>query len=47
MDQEKPKFDWIGWLATVPGIPASWGQAMSVAGLAAPPEDDAPLPLAA
>jgi len=25
MDQEKPKFDWIGWLATVPGIPAGWG----------------------
>lgn len=25
MDQEKPKFDWIGWLATVPGIPADWG----------------------
>jgi hypothetical protein len=27
MDQEKPKFDWIGWLATVPGIPAGWGAA--------------------
>lgn len=47
MDKEKPKFDWIGWLASVPGIPADWGQLAEAAALTPPPEDDAPLPLAA
>ncbi|MCZ8320901.1 MAG: hypothetical protein ACK442_07695 [Novosphingobium sp.] len=47
MDQEKPKFDWIGWLATIPGIPADWGTNMVDEATSAPPEDDAPLPLAA
>ena len=35
-------FDWIGWLASIPGIPADWGNQ-----LADLPEDGDPLPLAA
>ncbi len=27
MDTEPSQFDWIGWLATIPGIPAGWGEA--------------------
>lgn len=27
MDKTQPKFDWIAWLASVPGIPAGWGEA--------------------
>ncbi len=26
MDQATTHFDWIGWLTSVPGIPAGWGQ---------------------
>lgn len=26
MESESPKFDWIGWLASVPGIPSGWGE---------------------
>lgn len=26
MDKAPAKFDWIGWLSTVPGIPAGWGK---------------------
>ncbi|MBN8484662.1 MAG: hypothetical protein J0L50_07765 [Sphingomonadales bacterium] len=26
MDNAQPKFDWIAWLASVPGIPAGWGE---------------------
>ena len=33
MDKAPTQFDWIGWLATIPGIPAGWG---------APPADPAP-----
>ncbi|MBN8499846.1 MAG: hypothetical protein J0M19_01685 [Sphingomonadales bacterium] len=29
MDQAPASFDWIGWLSTVPGIPADWGQPIS------------------
>lgn len=47
MDTAPAPFDWIGWLATIPGIPADWGQATEVAALVPPPEDDAPLLLAA
>ncbi|WP_158241535.1 hypothetical protein [Novosphingobium sp. TH158] len=27
MDQEQTasRFDWIGWLATIPGVPSDWG----------------------
>lgn len=27
MDTKQPTFDWIAWLASVPGIPAGWGEA--------------------
>jgi hypothetical protein len=26
MDQTDTRFDWISWLASVPGIPADWGK---------------------
>lgn len=26
MDKANASFDWIGWLTTVPGIPAGWGE---------------------
>jgi hypothetical protein len=26
MDKAPESFDWIGWLTTVPGIPAGWGE---------------------
>jgi hypothetical protein len=26
MDQAPAKFDWIAWHATIPGIPAGWGE---------------------
>ena len=47
MDTAPAPFDWIGWLATIPGIPANWGQTAATTALEQPPEDDAPLPLAA
>lgn len=25
MENTPAKFDWIGWLASIPGIPADWG----------------------
>jgi hypothetical protein len=34
MDQATTKFDWIAWLASVPGVPAGWG---------APPAGPAPV----
>jgi hypothetical protein len=34
MDQATTKFDWIAWLASVPGVPAGWG---------APPASPAPV----
>jgi len=27
MDTAPAQFDWIGWLATIPGVPAGWGEA--------------------
>ncbi|MFM5924936.1 MAG: hypothetical protein ACKOPG_12210 [Novosphingobium sp.] len=27
MEHEPAKFDWIGWLSSIPGIPAGWGDA--------------------
>jgi len=42
MDQTDTRFDWIGWLASIPGIPADWGNQPAEA-----PEDEDPLPLAA
>jgi hypothetical protein len=27
MENAPPKFDWIDWLASIPGIPAGWGLA--------------------
>ncbi|MEY4237502.1 MAG: hypothetical protein RL339_103 [Pseudomonadota bacterium] len=44
MDQTDTRFDWISWLASVPGIPADWG---STSPPAAVPELQDPLPLAA
>jgi len=42
MDQTDTCFDWIGWLASIPGIPADWGdQPIEY------PADENPLPLAA
>lgn len=26
MDNAPASFDWIGWLATIPGVPAGWGE---------------------
>jgi hypothetical protein len=43
MDQEKPKFDWIGWLATVPGIPAGWGAFAASPDLLPPAAEALPL----
>ncbi len=42
MDQKDTRFDWISWLASVPGIPADWGNTAVPA-----PEEAVPLPLAA
>lgn len=25
MDTQQTKFDWNGWYASIPGIPAGWG----------------------
>lgn len=27
MDKATTQFDWIGWLSSIPGIPAGWGEA--------------------
>jgi hypothetical protein len=27
MENTPAKFDWIGWLASIPGIPTGWGEA--------------------
>ena len=27
MENAPAKFDWISWLASIPGIPAGWGEA--------------------
>lgn len=27
MDKATSPFDWIGWLSSIPGIPAGWGEA--------------------
>ena len=43
MDQTDTCFDWIGWLASIPGIPADWGNHP----VAAPEPDNEVLPLAA
>lgn len=37
MDTAPAKFDWIGWLASIPGIPAGWG---------ADPASSLPVPMA-
>ncbi len=42
MENAASQFDWIGWLASIPGIPAGWGNQP-----AETPEDEDPLPLAA
>ena len=42
MDQTETRFDWISWLASIPGIPADWGNQVVEC-----PADDDPLPLAA
>ncbi|MFM5955033.1 MAG: hypothetical protein ACKOPE_12135 [Novosphingobium sp.] len=57
MEHEPAKFDWIGWLSSIPGIPAGWGNApaepASVATISVPPRaaartaDLLPEPLAA
>lgn len=46
-----PRFDWIAWLATIPGVPSDWG---SKAPATEPdlvfsdaPEEPTPFPLAA
>ena len=44
MDQTDTRFDWISWLASVPGIPADWGNADQQP---AAEQAEAPLPLAA
>lgn len=44
MDQKDTRFDWISWLASIPGIPADWG---NTAQPAAAVQDEDPLPLAA
>ncbi len=41
MDQTDTRFDWIGWLASIPGIPADWGIPPAEA------SEDEDLPLAA
>jgi hypothetical protein len=43
MDQTDTRFDWISWLASIPGIPADWGNHTA----AAPESEDEALPLAA
>jgi hypothetical protein len=42
MDQKDTRFDWISWLASIPGIPADWG---SITSQASVPEEVEPLPL--
>ena len=44
MDQTDTRFDWIRWLASVPGIPADWG---NTAQQPAAQQAEVPLPLAA
>jgi hypothetical protein len=36
MDQANAKFDWIAWHATIPGIPADWGNATDITAAAMP-----------
>lgn len=43
MDQTDTRFDWIGWLASIPGVPADWGKQTAPL----PEPDDENLPLAA
>lgn len=31
MDTQQAKFDWIAWYASIPGIPAGWGEVPSAA----------------
>lgn len=33
MDKAAKPFDWIGWYASIPGIPADWGQGSRVLAL--------------
>jgi hypothetical protein len=43
MDSQQPalRFDWIQWLATIPGIPSDWGQPPREAILPSEPVGDA------
>ena len=38
MENAPAKFDWIRWLASIPGIPADWGTAPMVAPIMATPD---------
>jgi len=31
MDKQQTKFDWNAWYASIPGIPAGWGEGPDVA----------------
>jgi hypothetical protein len=42
MDQTDTRFDWISWFASIPGIPADWGNTARYA-RAKRPEDRLPL----
>ena len=48
MDQAITQFDWISWLASIPGIPAGWGETKAapaaVVALQAEPGQAATLP---
>jgi len=36
-----PRFDWIAWLATIPGVPSDWG-CSAASSRSASPLDDLP-----
>jgi hypothetical protein len=42
MDQAQtaPRFDWIAWLATIPGVPSDWGVSPSRLAQQEPPAPD-------
>jgi hypothetical protein len=33
MDKQQTKFDWNAWYASIPGIPAGWGESPAVTAL--------------
>lgn len=39
MDTQQAKFDWNAWYASIPGIPAGWGESSAATALPLADED--------